>query len=77
MAKLTHIHKIHNLIIIITTTMMMNSCKGQTIDPVVRPATQAGLFYEADPRMLSHEVDSLLALHAKDSVYEKIGRAHV
>ena len=72
MAKLTHIHKIHNLIIIITTTMMMNSCKGQTIDPVVRPATQAGLFYEADPRMLSHEVDSLLALHAKDGAYENV-----
>ncbi|MCR4853293.1 MAG: AmmeMemoRadiSam system protein B [Prevotella sp.] len=33
--------------------------------PVVRPATQAGRFYESDALRLSEEVDSLLALHAK------------
>ena len=44
---------------------MMNSCIGQTSKPVVRPATQAGRFYEGNPQLLSHEIDSLLALHAK------------
>ena len=50
---------------------MINSCNGQTSAPVVRPATQAGRFYESDPRMLSHEVDSLLARHAQ-SDYEDV-----
>jgi hypothetical protein len=53
-------------------TMMMNSCNGQKATPVVRPATQAGRFYERDPRVLSHEVDSLLARHAKDGAYENV-----
>lgn len=44
---------------------MINSCNGQTSVPVVRPATQAGRFYESDARVLSHEVDSLLARHAQ------------
>ena len=44
---------------------MMCSCNGQTPAPTVRPATQAGRFYESTPRVLSHEVDSLLARHAK------------
>ena len=52
------------LLLILTTTMMMN-CKGQPTAPKVRPATQAGRFYESDPRMLSQEVDSLLMRHAK------------
>ena len=43
---------------------MMN-CNGQTSVPVVRPATQAGRFYESDARLLGHEVDSLLARHAQ------------
>ena len=43
---------------------MMN-CNGQTSIPVVRPATQAGRFYESDARLLGHEVDSLLARHAQ------------
>ena len=49
---------------------MMNSCNGQTAAPVVRPATQAGRFYENDSRILSHEIDSLLARHAND---QKLG----
>ena len=44
---------------------MMCSCNGQTPAPTVRPATQAGRFYESTPLVLSHEVDSLLARHAK------------
>ena len=48
---------------------MMN-CKGQTAVPVVRPATQAGRFYEGDAQALGHEVDSLLARHVKDGGVE-------
>ena len=50
---------------------MMN-CKGQTAVPTVRPATQAGRFYEGNPQVLSHEVDSLLAQHANDGTYENV-----
>ena len=35
---------------------------------MVRPATQAGRFYEGDARQLGHEVDSLLARHTKDAM---------
>ena len=51
--------------------MMMN-CKGQTAGPRVRPATQAGRFYESNPQVLSHEVDSLLARHANDGTYDNV-----
>ena len=50
---------------------MMN-CNGQTSVPVVRPATQAGRFYESDAQVLGHEVDSLLAHHAQTSGYEDV-----
>ena len=59
------------ILLILTTTMMMN-CKGQTKPPVVRPATQAGRFYELNPQVLSHEVDSLLAKHANNSTFENV-----
>ena len=59
------------LLLIITTTMMMN-CKGQMAVPTVRPATQAGRFYEGNPQVLSHEVDSLLAQHANDGSYDNV-----
>ena len=42
---------------------MMNSCNGQTREPVVRPATQANRFYEGNAQRLSQEVDSFLELH--------------
>ena len=45
------------------------NCKGQTVAPMVRPATQAGRFYEGDARQLAHEVDSLLARHTKDAMH--------
>jgi hypothetical protein len=51
--------------------MMMN-CKGQMAVPTVRPATQAGRFYEGNPQVLSHEVDSLLAQHANDGSYDNV-----
>ena len=60
------------ILLILTTTMMMNSCNGQTTVPIVRPATQAGRFYENDARLLSHEVDSLLARHAKDGTFDSV-----
>ena len=52
--------------------MMMNSCKGQTAEPVVRPATQAGRFYEGNPLLLSQEIDSLLARHANDQKLDNV-----
>ena len=52
--------------------MMMMNCDGQTSAPVVRPATQAGRFYDGNSQRLSHEVDSFLALHAKDRQYQDV-----
>ena len=53
--------------------MIAMSSMGQTTVPTVRPATQAGLFYEGNPQLLSHEVDSLLARHTKDgNVYDNV-----
>ena len=60
------------ILLILTTIMMMNSCNGQTAAPVVRPATQAGRFYEGNPRLLSHEIDSLLARHANDGILDSV-----
>ena len=63
---------IKTIILILTTTMMMNGCKGQTQTPVVRPATQANRFYTGDARELSEEVDSFLALHSGDAKYQNV-----
>ena len=63
---------IKTIILILTTTMMMNGCKGQTQAPVVRPATQANRFYTGDARELSEEVDSFLALHRNDAKYSNV-----
>ena len=60
-----------SILLILTTIMMMN-CNGQTSVPVVRPATQAGRFYDGNPQSLSHEVDSLLARHAQRSDDEDV-----
>jgi hypothetical protein len=49
---------------------MMNIFNQQ--EPVVRPATQAGRFYDGNPQQLSHEVDSFLGLHARDAQYENV-----
>ena len=40
--------------------------------PKIRPATQAGRFYEANPQVLSHEVDSFLNLHTKKSSFDQV-----
>lgn len=63
---------IKTIILILTTTMMMNGCKGQAQAPVVRPATQANRFYTGDARELSEEVDSFLALHRNDTKYNNV-----
>ena len=53
--------------------MMMNTCNGNVAkEPTVRPANQANRFYTGDARELSEEVDSFLALHAKDRKYEQV-----
>ena len=53
--------------------MMMNTCNGNVAkEPIVRPATQANRFYTGDARELSEEVDSFLALHAKDKKYKHV-----
>ena len=52
--------------------MMFTFCKGQKTEPTVRRATQANRFYTGDARELSEEVDSFLALHAKDKKYEHV-----
>ena len=63
-------------LLLILTTMMMMNCKGQTAAPRVRPATQAGRFYEGDAQVLGREVDSLLARHAKDAVGGEFEATH-
>ena len=49
---------------------MMNIFGKQ--EPVVRPATQAGRFYDGNPQSLNHEVDSFLTLHANDKQYDHV-----
>ena len=49
--------------IVLAIILMMNSCNGQTREPVVRPATQANRFYDGNAQRLSQEVDSFLVLH--------------
>ena len=61
------------LLTIIIAVMMMNTCNGNVAkEPIVRPATQANRFYTGDARELSEEVDSFLALHAKDKKYKHV-----
>ena len=50
---------------------MMNG-KGQTAAQVVRPATQAGRFYERNPQTLSREVDHMLAQYANNGTNDNV-----
>ena len=50
--------------------MMMSTCDGRQKEPTVRPATQAGRFYDGHAQRLGAEVDSFLALHARDKRYD-------
>ena len=43
-----------------------------SIMPTVRPATQANRFYTGDAKELSEEVDSLLARHSGDAIYNNV-----
>ncbi len=52
--------------------MMMNSCNGQTSQPVVRPATQANRFYTGNPKELRQEVDGFLARHKGSAAYHDV-----
>ena len=60
------------LITLIAAILMMNTCNGKKAEPVVRPATQAGRFYDGNAQRLGKEVDSLLALHAQDRQYDGV-----
>ena len=52
---------------------MMNMCNRLTAkEPVVRPATQANRFYTGNAKELGEEVDSFLALHHDDVVYNNV-----
>ena len=51
---------------------MMKTCNGKAGESVVRPATQANRFYTGDPKELSEEVDSFLALHRGATVYHDV-----
>ena len=57
---------------LILTLMNMKTDDKQTPMQQVRPATQAGRFYESDPRTLSQQVDGYLNRHAKDSAYQNV-----
>ena len=62
--------------------MMINTCDGigaspqnkeaAPIEGMVRPATQAGRFYDGNAQRLCAEVDSFLALHARDKQYKQV-----
>ena len=58
------------IITIIAAIIMMNIFDKS--EPVVRPATQAGRFYDGNAGRLSHEVDSFLTLHAHDRQYQDV-----
>ena len=58
------------LLTVLAAIIMMNVFGKQ--EPVVRPATQAGRFYDDNAQRLSHEVDSFLTLHAKDQQYDNV-----
>ena len=60
------------LLTLIAILIMMTSCKGQTREPVVRPATQANRFYTGDSLELREEVDSLLALHSHRATNQNV-----
>ena len=49
---------------VIAAIIMMNTNDKTASEPVVRPATQAGRFYDGSAERLSHEVDSLLNSNA-------------
>ena len=54
------------------TTHPMKTNDHLIPDPIVRPATQAGRFYESGPALLSQEVDSLLALHGHTTADDRV-----
>ena len=60
------------IVLIIATIMMMKTCNGKVVEPVIRPATQANRFYTGDAKELSEEVDSFLALHRGETVYNNV-----
>ena len=60
------------LLTILSAIIMMTTCSGQEKESKVRPATQAGRFYEAHPQRLAEEVDSFLSLHAESKPIDNL-----
>ena len=60
------------LLTILSALIMMTTCSGQEKESKVRPATQAGRFYEAHPQRLAEEVDSFLSLHAESKPIDNL-----
>ncbi len=64
--------------VILSVILMMTPAKINNMNdihpqfPTIRPAIQAGRFYEANPTTLRHEVDSLLARHTPGSGYRNV-----
>ena len=57
---------------LIAAIIMMNSCNGQTHQPVIRPATQANRFYTGDAQALAQEVDSFLLQHKGSPQFDNL-----
>ena len=57
---------------LIAAIIMMNSCNGQTHQPVIRPATQANRFYTGDAQALAQEVDSFLMQHKGSPQFDNL-----
>ena len=57
---------------LIAAIIMMNSCNGQTHQPVIRPATQANRFYTGNAQALAQEVDSFLMQHKGSPQFDNL-----
>jgi len=57
---------------IITASMMMNPTDDPIKNTNVRPATQAGRFYDGNADRLCHEVDSLISNHAGNAACDNV-----
>ena len=64
--------KIRLIITIIVAILMMNSCNGQIIQPVVRPATQVNRFYSGNSKELQEDVDGYLTRHKESETYSNV-----
>ena len=59
-------------ITLLTAIIMLKTDDHPATPPTIRPATQAGRFYEGNASRLSEEVDSFLSVHAGDSSFSNV-----